>query len=211
MITQRVAAVLLSLPLLVLLLVTRTYWSTYGKQEKSGSRKRHIAYKKFFLALVGMGYFGIWIVWIGGIVLLFMEKYYAVCTAVTCSFLLTPIAQIIGLIILYIGSLFFAWAIAYAGKALRPSTSGVHDDHILMQDGPLGVVRHPYYVSYVILLVGLGLTFATCLPLVLALLVVLGMVPTADAEEKQLQELFGDEYTHYMRRVGRFIPKIFQK
>lgn len=110
--------------------------------------------------------------------------------------------------VLYIGSLFLAWAIGFTGKSLRPS-SGVHADHTLVQDGPLGIVRHPYYVSYVVVLVGLGLTLATVWPLLLALCVALGMGPTAEAEEKQLAALFGEQYQQYQRRVGRFLPKLF--
>jgi protein-S-isoprenylcysteine O-methyltransferase Ste14 len=111
-------------------------------------------------------------------------------------------------VVLYIGSLFLAWTIGFAGKSLKPSTSGVHADHRLVQDGPLGIVRHPYYVSYVVVLVGLGLTLATLWPFLLALCVAIGMGPTAEAEEKQLAVLFGEEYQQYQQRVGRFFPKL---
>jgi protein-S-isoprenylcysteine O-methyltransferase Ste14 len=209
MLPQRLAAILLSLPLLALLFVSIPYGITYGKQEKHGSGKQHIGYNKIFLTLVAIGYFGIWLFWLSGIVLLFLDRYYTVLDVLTCSFLMTSFAQIVGLVVLYIGSLFFAWAIGFAGKFLRPSTSGVHADHRLVQGGPLGVVRHPYYVSYVLILVGLGLTLATLWPLLFALCVVIGMGPTAEAEEKQLAALFGEEYQQYQRRVGRFFPKLF--
>jgi protein-S-isoprenylcysteine O-methyltransferase Ste14 len=202
-------AVLLSLPLLVVLFVSISYWITYGKQEKHGSGKQYIGYNKLFLTLVAIGYFGIWVFWLSGIVLQFLDCYYTVLGLLTCSFLMTPFVQIVGLVVLYVGSLFFAWAIGSAGKSLRPSTSGVHADHRLVRDGPLGIVRHPYYVSYVVILVGLGLTLATLWPLLLALCVVIGMGPMADAEEKQLAALFGEEYQQYQRRVGRFFPKLF--
>jgi protein-S-isoprenylcysteine O-methyltransferase Ste14 len=61
------------------------------------------------------------------------------------------------------------------------------------------------------MLVGLGLTLATFWSLLLALCVVIGMVPTADAEEKQLIALFGEKYQQYQRRVGQFFPKLFRK
>jgi protein-S-isoprenylcysteine O-methyltransferase Ste14 len=202
-------AVLLLLPLLVLLFVSISYWITYVKQEKHGSGKQSIGYNKLFLTLVAIGYLGIWLFWLSGIVLQFLDGYYTVLGWLTCSFLMSSFAQIVGLVVLYIGSLFFAWAIGFAGKSLRPSTSGVQADHRLVQDGPLGIVRHPYYVSYVVLLVGLGLTLATLWPLLLALCVAIGMGPTAEAEEKQLAALFGEEYQQYQRRVGRFFPKLF--
>ena len=209
MLPQRLAAVLLSLPLLALLFVSVSYWITYGREEKHGSGKQHIGYNKFFLTLVGIGYFGIWLFWLTGIVLLFLDRYYAVLDLLTFSFLMAPPVQILGLVVLYVGALFFAWAIGSAGKYLRPSTSGVHADHRLVQDGPLGIVRHPYYVSYVLILVGLGLTLATLWPFLLAVCVVIGMGPTANAEEVHLTALVGKEYREYQQRVGRFFPKLF--
>jgi protein-S-isoprenylcysteine O-methyltransferase Ste14 len=211
MISQRIAAVLLALPLLILLFVAVPYWIAYGKQEKSGSEKKSIGYNKLFLALMAVGYFGIWIFWICGMALLFLGRYYDMLELITCPWLKTSFVQITGFVILYIGSLFFAWAIGFAGKSLRPSTSGIHADHALIQDGPLGIVRHPYYVSYVLILLGLGLTLASLLPLFLALIIVIGMIPTAEAEERQLADLFGEEYQQYRRRVGRFFPKLFRK
>jgi len=206
---QRLTAVLLSLPLLALLFVSISYWITYGREEKHGSGKQHIGYNKLFLTLVAIGYFGIWLFWLSGIVLLFLDRYYAVLDLLIFSFLMASSVQIVGLVVLCVGSLFFAWAIGSSGKYLRPSTSGVHADQRLVQDGPLGVVRHPYYVSYVLILVGLGLTLATPWPLLLTVCVVIGMGPTANAEEAHLTALFGEEYKQYQQRVGRFFPKLF--
>jgi protein-S-isoprenylcysteine O-methyltransferase Ste14 len=209
MLSERLTAVLLSLPLLVLLLVGVSYWITYGKEEKRGSGKQRIGYNKFFLALVAIGYFGIWLLWVGGIVLLFLNLYYAALDSLIFAMPMASLVQIVGLVVLYIGSLFFAWAIGSAGRYLRPSTSGVYANHSLVQDGPLGVVRHPYYVSYVLILVGLSLTLTMPWALLLVLCVLIGMGPTANAEEAQLTALFGEEYQQYRQRVGRFFPKLF--
>jgi protein-S-isoprenylcysteine O-methyltransferase Ste14 len=209
MLPQRLTAVLLSLPLLALMFVSISYWITYGKEEKYGAGKQRIGYNKFFLTLVAIGYFGIWPLWVGGIVLLFLNRYYAMLDLLTFSFPMASFVQIVGLAVLYVGSLFCAWAIGFAGKYLRPSTSGVHANHRLVRDGPLGIVRHPYYVSYVLMLVGLALTLTTLWLLLLGLCVVIGMGPTAKAEEEQLITLFGEEYQQYQQRVGRFFPKLF--
>jgi len=208
---QRLTAILLSLPLLALIFYSISYWITYGKEEKHGSGKQHISYNRFFLTLVAIGYFSIWPLWVGGIVFLFLNRYYTVFDFITFSFQMESIVQIMGLAFLYAGSLFYTWTIGFAGKYLRPSISGVHDNHILVQDGPLGIVRHPYYVSYVLILVGLSLTLTILWSLLFALFVVTGMGPTAKAEEKQLIALFGDEYRQYQQKVGQFFPKVFRK
>jgi protein-S-isoprenylcysteine O-methyltransferase Ste14 len=209
MLPQRLTAVLLSLPLLAIMFVNVRYWVEFGKEERRGSGKQCISYNKFFLTLMAIGYFGIWPFWVGGIVLLFLNRYYAVFDFLNFSFPMALFVPIVGLVVFYVGSLFFAWAIAFAGKHLRPSTSGVYANHKLMQDGPLGIVRHPYYVSYVLILVGLSLTLTTPWPLLFALCVLVGMGPTAKAEEEQLTALFGEEYQRYQQRVGRFFPKLF--
>jgi len=210
MLPQRTTAVLLSLPLLAIIFVGVRYWTEFGREERRGSGKRHIPYDRFFLTLVAIGYFGIWPFWVGGIVLLFLNRYYAAVDFLTCLFPMASFVQVAGLVVFYAGSLFFTWALLYAGKYLRPSTSGVHGNHRLVQDGPLGIVRHPYYVSYVLILVGLGLTLTTPWPLLLALCVGIGMGPTAKAEEEHLITLFGEEYQQYQQRVGRFFPKLFR-
>jgi protein-S-isoprenylcysteine O-methyltransferase Ste14 len=209
MLPERLTAFLLSLPLLALILVSVSYFVTYGKEERRGSGKQRIGYNKFFLALVAIGYFGIWPLWVGGMALLFLNRYCATLDILIFTFSMASLVQIVGLVVLYVGSLFFAWAIGSAGRYLRPSTSGVYANHRLVQDGPLGIVRHPYYVSYVLILVGLGLTLAIPWALLLALCVVIGMGPTANAEEQQLTALFGEEYQEYQQRVGRFFPKLF--
>jgi len=70
-------------------------------------------------------------------------------------------------------------------------------------------VRHPYYVSYVLIPVGLSLALLTWWPLIPALCVTIGIYPTAKAEEEMLIERFGEEYIEYQRKVGMFFPRLF--
>lgn len=140
---------------------------------------------------------------------MFLNRYRTLFDFMTFSFSMALFVQIAGLVVFYVGSMFLAWALDFAGKYLRPSISGTYAKHELVQDGPLGIVRHPYYVSYVLILVGLSLTLTTLWPLLFALCVVIGMGPTAKAEEEQLTAWFGKEYQQYQQRVGRFFPKLF--
>lgn len=208
MLSERFVAVLLILPLLAILYVSISYWIVNRNDEKKASSRQHIGYNKVFLTMVGLGYFSIWPFWLGGIVFMFLGQYYTRTGFLVCPPLMALPLQILGLVVLYIGALFFAWAVGHAGRSLRPSTSGVLVNHKLVQDGPLGIVRHPYYVSYVLMLVGLGMTLATFWPLLPALCVVVGMGPTARAEEEYLTGVFGKAYEQYQQRVGRFFPKI---
>jgi protein-S-isoprenylcysteine O-methyltransferase Ste14 len=209
MLSEKLTAVLLLLPLLPIVVVSIRYLIEFRKQEARGPGKRYIGYSRVFLVLLGVGYFGIWPTWVGAIVLLFLDRYYAGFHYLPLPLPTVPFVPILGLAILYTGSFLFAWAVGFAGKYLRPSVSGVHANHRLVQGGPLGIVRHPYYVSYVLVLVGLGLTLTTLWPLLLALCVAIGMGPVARAEEEEMKALFGEEYEQYQQRVGRFWPTLW--
>ena len=207
MIPQTIAAILLAIPLVAIVVISVPYWIKFKDRSKRGTAKQEIPYDKFFLSLVGLGYFCIWPFWIGGMVFLFLNKYYSILGFLTFSSRFALATQVVGFLIFYAGAMMLNWAIFVAGKYLRPSIAGVYEEHKLIQTGPLGIVRHPYYVSYVLILVGLSLGLLTWWPLVPALCVVIGIYPTAKAEEKMLMERFGEEYIEYRRRVGMFFPR----
>ena len=217
MIPQTVAAILLAIPLAAIAIVSVRYWAEFRDSNKGGTAKQEIPYNKLFLSLVGLGYFCIWPFWIGGTLFLFLNKYYSVLGFLTFSFPSTLLRtgrsalaiQIVGFLIFYAGAMLVNWAILAAGKYLRPSTAGVYWEHKLIQTGPLGIVRHPYYVSYVLILIGLSMSLLTYWPLLPALCVIMGMYPTAKTEEGMLIKQFGKEYIDYQRKIGMFFPKPF--
>ena len=106
-------------------------------------------------------------------------------------------------------ALTYNWNLAVAGKYLRPAPTGIHEDHKLIREGPFGVVRHPLYVSYILISVGLSLTVLAPWLLVGTLCLVAGIYPTAKAEEEVLVEKFGEEYIGYQREVGMLFPRLF--
>ena len=149
MIPQTIAAILLAIPLVVITVVSVPCWIEFKDSSKRGTTKQETPYNKFFLSLVGSGYFCIWPFWIGGMVLLFLNKYYTVFGLATLAPSLVLTLQVVGFLVFYAGAAMLNWALFIAGKYLRPSIAGVYEEHKLIQTGPLGIVRHPYYVSYV--------------------------------------------------------------
>ena len=199
----------MAIPLVVIAVVSVRYWAEFRDSSKSGTAKREIPYNKIFQSLLGLGYFCLWPLWIGGTILLFLKRYYGIFGFLVLPSSLAVAVQVVGFLFFYAGAILLNWAIIVAGKYLRPSNAGVYEEHKLIQTGPLGVVRHPYYVSYVLLLVGLSLALLTWWPLIPALCVIIGMYPTAKTEEGMLLEQFGEEYVQYQRKVGMFFPKSF--
>jgi protein-S-isoprenylcysteine O-methyltransferase Ste14 len=209
MIPQTIAAILLAIPLVAIAVISARYLVEFKGSSKRGTAKQETPYNQLFLSLVGLGHFCIWPFWIGGMVLLFLNKHHTVFGPMTLAPSIVLAIQVIGFLVFYAGAALFNWAIIAAGKYLRPSIAGVYEEHELIQTGPLGIVRHPYYVSYVLILVGLSLALLTWWPLIPALCVVIGVYPTARTEEEMLIERFGGKYIDYQRKVGMFFPRLF--
>ena len=84
-----------------------------------------------------------------------------------------------------------------------------YDEPTLVDTGVYSRVRHPMYLG--VLLVYLGLVSSTMSMASLGLW--LGIFAAYDKmaayEERDLIRVFGDDYSEYMRRVPRWIPRFF--
>ncbi len=75
--------------------------------------------------------------------------------------------------------------------------------------GPYRWVRHPFYVSFILLLIGGALIARDSLTLAALPLGLLVLDWTARKEEKKLlASNLGDEYSAYRARTGRFMPRL---
>lgn len=99
------------------------------------------------------------------------------------------------------------WIFSSIGNNISP-TQGTREGHQLVTHGPYRWVRHPLYSA--------GFVLAICLTLIsglwwlgLAMLLPLALLYRRTAkEESNLISTFGDAYREYMRRTGRFFPKL---
>lgn len=75
--------------------------------------------------------------------------------------------------------------------------------------GPYRWVRHPFYASFILLVVGAALIARDVITLGALPLGLLSLDWTARAEEKKLlASSLGDEYGAYRERTGRFVPRL---
>lgn len=89
------------------------------------------------------------------------------------------------------------------------TTLHVREGHTLVTHGPYQWVRHPMYTALLMLTISWLLVVANWLagvPWLISLLVII--VNRVSAEEDVMLEQFGAEYQAYMRRTGRFLPRI---
>lgn len=77
---------------------------------------------------------------------------------------------------------------------------------VLVDNGIYALIRHPMYLSLILLAWGAAVKDATWLTLGLALFVTACLYLTSRRDEKECLMFFGDAYVAYMQRSKRFIP-----
>lgn len=99
------------------------------------------------------------------------------------------------------------WVLSSIGTNISPSHA-TRAGHQLITHGPYRWVRHPLYSAGLLLCISLTLLTALWtlgIGMLIPLAVLLWRTPR---EEARLIALFGDEYRAYMRRAGRFFPRM---
>ncbi len=86
----------------------------------------------------------------------------------------------------------------------------IKESHTLVTSGPYRWIRHPIYTSYFGLLLSLFLLTANWFIGLALLALSILLASRVEGEEALLLERFGDEYRAYMRRTGRFLPRLGQ-
>lgn len=130
---------------------------------------------------------------------------YTIARSLQLTFPYDAPVQSVGVLVLGAGFLIFIWSVVARG---RYSVSwGMPEDHRLVTWGPYRYVRHPSYLGYCLMFVGLFLSWLNIVALV-PLAAIPGYAMLAEAEEELLTRRFGEEYTRYREKTGRFLPKL---
>jgi protein-S-isoprenylcysteine O-methyltransferase Ste14 len=99
------------------------------------------------------------------------------------------------------------WLFSSIGSGITP-TSATRKQHTLVTSGPYRWVRHPLYTVGSSMFVAFGMMADNWFIAVLGILTFILMAVRTPKEEANLIEKFGDEYREYMKRTGRFFPKL---
>ncbi len=109
-----------------------------------------------------------------------------------------------GLVVMGAGFSVFIWSVIARG---RYSVSWeMPEGHRLVTWGPYRFVRHPSYLGYFLMFLGLFLTWLNLVSLI-PLMAVPGYVKVTETEEEMLTQRFGDLYRKYQETTGRFLPR----
>ena len=96
------------------------------------------------------------------------------------------------------------------GRNVSPTVI-THDDHVLVTSGPYRWIRNPLYTAGAALFTGLGLVSASAFLLVGAFVALALVAIRLPSEEAELERRFGQAYRDYVRRTGRFLPRLRQR
>jgi protein-S-isoprenylcysteine O-methyltransferase Ste14 len=128
---------------------------------------------------------------------------YAMLTAA-----LDPRLVPLGVLLLACSLILFEWArtsikgrfFSYAGSDDTPE--------FLWTSGPFGYIRNPFYTSYFLSYLAVGVMFPSLVPPgVIGVMALFYMRMARHEERKFARSPLAEEYAAYSRRTGRFFPK----
>ena len=102
------------------------------------------------------------------------------------------------------------WLFSSIGSGITP-TGATRKEHKLVTHGIYHWVRHPLYTIGSSFIISFGIMADNWFIAALGALAFIGMAIRTPKEEANLIEKFGDEYREYMKRTGRYLPKVGSK
>ncbi len=121
----------------------------------------------------------------------------------------TLLMQITGLTLVIISVALFVWA----RRETRKNYSGhlrVTETQELIRSGPYGFVRHPAYLSYIMMSLGIGIGYSSLIGVCSVPLILLpAFIYRIRVEEALLVNQFGERYLDYASHTSRLFPKIW--
>jgi len=101
------------------------------------------------------------------------------------------------------------WAAVTLGK-FYSTTLLVAEDHHVVSTGPYARIRHPGYLSEILMWEGLAVLCSNLLLVIIfPIMTLLVYLYRISVEERMLNEKLGDEYIEYRRKTRRLIPFVY--
>jgi protein-S-isoprenylcysteine O-methyltransferase len=108
-----------------------------------------------------------------------------------------------------IGLLLRWYSIIYLGRFFTVNVA-IHSGHEIIDTGPYSRIRHPSYSGALLAFLGLAVTLANWLSLLLIVVPIFwAFSRRMTTEEMALANALGSPYTNYMRRTKRLAPYLY--
>lgn len=101
----------------------------------------------------------------------------------------------------------FHWMFRNLGHNITP-TSMPREDATLVTTGPYRWIRHPMYTFSLLMFLSLSLLTASWFIAIGGMGAFILLALRSRIEEERLIDKFGEAYRAYMKRTGRFFPRI---
>lgn len=107
--------------------------------------------------------------------------------------------------------LIFSWIQIWAFKTLGENYSQdimIFNNHKLVTKGPFKVIRHPQYLSQILIDLGAGIATLSYIIIPLTIIEIPLLIMRASLEEKLLSKNFKEVYASYKKKSGFMLPFI---
>jgi len=122
------------------------------------------------------------------------------------EFSISPFSNILGAVLILLGYAFHWWI----EKGHHQAHEESHDIDKIVTTGVYAKIRHPLYLSLIVMNLGIALAFGVLVSFVVALLTIVHWGLTSWREEEALLRSFPDEYGRYKQDIRwRMIPGVF--
>lgn len=162
---------------------------THGRNDLTGEHKLGDAGQLVILVL----FLAIWI----------LDNFFFSFSSFPNAYIPITVQIVLGVVLLLI-------AFYLARSGIRIVFNEVRETPGIIRKGVFRLVRHPIYLSEIVLYLGL-LMFRTSLAAAFIwILAIIFFIFIAKYEEKLLLERFGEEYRTYMKEVGMYLPRLWK-
>ena len=118
-----------------------------------------------------------------------------------------PVSKEVGTVLLVCGSLIFLYVIFYSRSGFFGETEPKLN--FLITKGPYRFCRHPLYLSFIIIALGINLMLKSALGIAFTFaLSIPSAVYRGKIEDRLLRRKFGEEWENYADKVGFLFPKL---
>ena len=118
---------------------------------------------------------------------------------------LDAIARLVGIAAVMAAGLLAMWGLRSIGGAMS-SQAEIRTDTRLVTTGAFGLVRHPLYLSIILIWAGASVALLSWFMAACTIVLVPLFVARSRLEERLLVDHFGDEYRRYAERVPMLVP-----
>jgi protein-S-isoprenylcysteine O-methyltransferase Ste14 len=120
-----------------------------------------------------------------------------------------PVGAALGICIQMLSAALFAWAIRSTFRRRLSVTYNPDVPEFILETGPFGLVRHPFYASYLLFWFSFIVVHPSLINGAMAVVIFGFYLNAARFEEaKFARSALASAYQHYSDRTGMFVPRI---